>query len=209
MIIRGFCKFAAIAVLTLALVPSSGSAQVVPVTFQWTSPADGAPVDHYLVYASRDGREPDFVASRIDTNFVLEAEYGVRYRISVRGVSEFGLVGPMSPVSDEVFFADPNQGDSLPSAPALRPNYPNPFNPETTIVYGVPESDDGSYRMSLDIYSVRGERVRSLRTESSAGWHSVNWDGRDDFGSVQPSGNYIVRFVCNGRSQTWKMTMLK
>jgi len=207
--IRGIWTAILAGALLLALAPSSAVSQVVPVTFQWTAPRDGAPVDHYLVYAIRDDSEPDFLATRLDNNLTFDAELGIRYRVCVRGVSLYGRIGPMSEVSDEVYFALPNQGDSLPMSPTLRPNYPNPFNPETTIVYGVPESDNGSSRMSLEIYSMRGKRVRSLQIDPSPGWHSVNWNGRDDYGSIQPSSNYIVRFLCNGQSQSWKMTMLK
>ncbi len=206
---RSTSRILAAGFLLLLLAPSLASAQGVPVNLRWTAPTEGAPVDHYDVYAVLGDGEPIFLDSEFETSFTLNAEFGVRYKIGVRGVSPYGLVGPMSELSDEIYFALPGQGDEVPTIPALRPNFPNPFNPETTIAYGVPESDEGSIRAALYIYNMRGERIRSLPVDTYPGWHTVNWDGRDTAGMIQPSGGYIVQFICNGRSESWKMTMLK
>jgi flagellar hook assembly protein FlgD len=91
----------------------------------------------------------------------------------------------------------------------LRPNYPNPFNPETNIVYGIPPELDDESRLVLEVYDLRGERVRQLPPESGAGWHTVRWDGCDDVGSPRPSGQYLIRLACGPTVKTWKMTMVK
>lgn len=198
----------ALATLPLLLAALPAGAQIVPVNFHWSPPTGGARVDHYEVYYTRDGGPPVFAGTRPDTVYVLEADYGVRYRVSVCGVSATGLRGEMSDYSEQVYFALPIESESVPNAPALRPNFPNPFNPETTIRYGVSESAAGSPGM-LEIYNIRGRRVRIFTAETSPGWHSVVWNGQDESGAIQPSGTYFLRYSCQGHSTTWKMSMVK
>ena len=183
-------------------------AQAVPVTFHWSPPVDGAPVDQYEVFVSRDGGALTFVGAESDTTYELEVEYGVGYFVCVRGVSEDGRHGVMSEPSEEFYLERPYSGNAVPDIPLLRPNFPNPFNPETTIRYGVSVEADGA-PAALEIYNVRGVRVRSFAPETSPGWHSVVWDGRDESGVVLPSGGYIVRYATVGQVRTWKMSMVK
>ena len=85
-------------------------------------------------------------------------------------------------------------------------NYPNPFNPETTISYTLPSSG----MVSLEIYNSRGQLVRSLLSEEqTAGEHSLIWNGRDDSGHSVASGLYLCRIACNGKQETRKMLLLK
>ena len=72
------------------------------------------------------------------------------------------------------------------------PNYPNPFNPETTIPFAVPDI----VYVSIEIYDVLGQRVRTLvDDEMPAGNHSVMWNGRDDAGRGVASGVYLYRII--------------
>jgi len=72
----------------------------------------------------------------------------------------------------------------------LLPAFPNPFNPSTVIRYALPEESF----VRLEVYDVLGRRVRELvRDRQSAGWHSVVWDGRDEFGRKVGSGEYLCR----------------
>jgi len=73
---------------------------------------------------------------------------------------------------------------------ALEPNYPNPFNPSTTIRYQLPES--GS--VHLEIFDVVGQKVRTLIAEvQPAGMHQVLWDSRDDSSRPVAAGVYFYR----------------
>jgi len=180
------------------------------VSFHWNPPSDGAPVDHYIVYASQNDEEFRFETIRNDTTYVLEAQLGVEYRICVSGVSVAGHEGEMSVSSDVAFLPEvqPEDGGPPPSS-ALRANFPNPFTPETTIRYGMPESLSSGGRVSLELYNLRGVRVRSFPVDRSPGWHEAAWNVRDENGDMQPSGHYIVRLVSDGNVSTWKMTMIK
>lgn len=197
------------ALLLALLVPVVACAQSVPVPFRWTAPREGSTVRHYNVYQIEDGGSPHLVGTPAETTYVVAASRGVHTRIQVSGVAVDGREGPLSLPSDEVFFEIPQSGEEMPSAPLLRPNFPNPFNPQTTIAYGVPENAAPGVQLSLDVYDLRGHLVRRLPVESSPGWHGAVWNGADDAGNVRGSGQYVVRFRCGGAVSTWKMTMLK
>ncbi len=185
-------------------------ADTVPVSFHWSPPVDGAPVDHYVVYASQNDEAYRLEATVSDTTYVLEAELGVEYRIRVSGVSAGGHEGVMSRPSEVAFLPEPQPEDGGPPLNSgLQSNYPNPFNPETTIRYGIPESLEVSAKVRLELFDVRGQRVREFPVDTSPGWHEVQWNGRDQSGVVMPSGHYVVRLMAGGEVSTWKMTMVK
>lgn len=88
----------------------------------------------------------------------------------------------------------------------LQVNYPNPFNPETTIGFSLKEQCS----ITLDIYNIRGQRVKRLLRESlPAGQHRIVWDSRDDMGHPVSSGVYLYRMRAGGVEQTRKMLLLK
>jgi hypothetical protein len=101
---------------------------------------------------------------------------------------------------------------SLPEEYALRLNYPNPFNPVTSIRYDLPEES----MVVITIYDLMGREVRTLVNDvESAGFKSLTWDGRDGKGQVLPSGMYFYRLDAvsveseKEYHQTRKMVMLR
>lgn len=96
--------------------------------------------------------------------------------------------------------------DAHPSGFALLPNYPNPFNPSTVILYQLP----ASRKTSLRIYNVLGQEVRTLvNGVEAAGTHTVTWDGRDHRGQSVASGVYLYRLESGGLVMSRKMTLMK
>ena len=94
----------------------------------------------------------------------------------------------------------------LPTAFALYPASPNPFNPETTISYDLPSE----LRVSLSIYSATGQLIRTLVSQlQPAGAYHVKWDGRDEAGSAVASGVYFSRLQAGVFEQTGSMLLLK
>jgi len=88
----------------------------------------------------------------------------------------------------------------------LQPNYPNPFNPTTTLSFSVPESQE----IALCIYSIRGERIRTLACgQVQAGVHTLMWDACDNAGVQVPSGIYYAVLENSNLRQIIKMTLLK
>lgn len=88
----------------------------------------------------------------------------------------------------------------------VKDNFPNPFNPSTTISFSLPETG----RASLVIYNASGQKVRELVTGIlNAGRHSVVWDGRDGDGKMVSSGVYISRLTMKDRAASNRMLLLK
>ncbi len=112
------------------------------------------------------------------------------------------LCSPPSPVSSQ-----PERPEDVPATYALSPNYPNPFNPTTTVPYAVP-SPGG--KVALAIYNARGQLVRTLvNGHKAAGHHSVVWDGTNNQGSTLSSGVYFLRMRAPGFEHTRKLVLLK
>jgi len=95
---------------------------------------------------------------------------------------------------------------TVPAEATLHSNYPNPFNPSTTISFSLACSG----AVSIDVYNVRGQRVRSLVSGVyEAGEHSVVWNGVSDDGVRVGSGVYFYRMVSGGYVSVRKMLLLK
>jgi hypothetical protein len=90
----------------------------------------------------------------------------------------------------------------IPAQFVLYPNYPNPFNPTTTLQFDLTQQ----MRVSLTVYNVLGQEVATLARNElmSAGVHTVRFDG-----SSYPSGIYIYRLESPGFSAAQKMVLLK
>jgi len=100
--------------------------------------------------------------------------------------------------------------DLIPEAYALRPNYPNPFNPETTIRFEVPADPASNGKIALAIYNNLGMVVRTLVSGSvQPGIHAVKWDGRNDRGDQMASGVYFLRLQAGSFVQTQKMLLVR
>lgn len=95
---------------------------------------------------------------------------------------------------------------SIPAITCIAKNFPNPFNPHTRLVYGMEK--DGE--LSIDIYNVRGQKVRSLlQANAKTGWHTVDWDGTNDLGQQLGSGVYYFRMLTQGKTLLHRATLLK
>ncbi len=93
-----------------------------------------------------------------------------------------------------------------PPLPLFARNYPNPFNPSTTIAFDIPDAG----HIDLRIYDVEGRLVRVLLGEQrEAGSHEVVWNGTDDEGSILASGVYFYSLAANSRVRTHKMVLLR
>ncbi len=90
---------------------------------------------------------------------------------------------------------------------ALANNYPNPFNPATTIKYALPQAAD----VALTVYNVLGQPVRTLVAEhQNAGRYVVEWDATNDSGHSLSSGMYFYRLQAGGEFlEVKKMLLLK
>ncbi len=96
---------------------------------------------------------------------------------------------------------------TTPTAFALGANYPNPFNPATTIPLAVPA---GAKNVDLTIYNVLGQPMRQVWTGPlPAGEHELTWDGRDARGHPVAAGVYMYRLQVDDQTRTRKMVKLE
>ncbi len=163
----------------------------------------------YEIWLKRGDASEQLVATVQDTTYKLTADSGISTRVRVRGVDKEGRRSPMSDWSEAFYFDSDGEIVNTPMGAQLKPNYPNPFNPETRIVYSIPEDIKSTDVVRLEIFSVQGYRVRTLPVDRSPGWHEVTWNGKDQRGVVASTGMYVTRFVVGNSIETGKMTMVK
>ncbi len=86
-------------------------------------------------------------------------------------------------------------------------NYPNPFNPTTTISFSTAESTEDT---ELIIYNLKGQKVKQfVNSQLSAGQHFVIWDGKNDKGKSVTSGIYFYKLKAGVFEKTNKMVLMK
>ena len=85
-------------------------------------------------------------------------------------------------------------------------NYPNPFNPETTIVYNLPESG----KVKLEVFNIKGQLVKTLLNEEmQKGEHSIVWSGFDSNNKPVSSGIYLYKIKVGNQESVNRMLLLK
>jgi len=188
------------------LVANAGNAQVV---LSWEAPE---PHEHSAVLVGYNiYRGGEILVSGIaDTCYTDEGLVnGVEYSyyvvavysdpVGVSEATETVSVTPEQPTSNE-------DDVVVPLATSLTGNYPNPFNPTTTIAYEM--ASEGN--VVIEIYNNKGQKIRSLvNGVRGAGVHKVVWDGRDDIGRGVSSGIYFYRMATSDYVAVKKMVMVK
>ncbi|NQU26665.1 MAG: PKD domain-containing protein, partial [Candidatus Marinimicrobia bacterium] len=131
----------------------------------------------------------------IDESFVVLLE---KFRINENPVISNTMIGLiMLSIGDEA---------ALPTEYQLRQNFPNPFNPVTTIRYDLPEIS----HVRIDIYDILGREVATLVNQTEeAGYKAIIWDGTDNFGKLLGSGVYFYQIIAANYTQTKKMLLIK
>ncbi|MCK9557674.1 MAG: C25 family cysteine peptidase [Candidatus Cloacimonadaceae bacterium] len=103
-------------------------------------------------------------------------------------------------------YSDTQENESPSLVTGLAGNYPNPFNPTTTIAFSLAEAGPAK----LFIYNIKGQLVRQLaNSDFNAGKHFLVWDGRDNGGHPVSSGLYFYRLSARNYSKTRKMILMK
>jgi hypothetical protein len=135
-----------------------------------------------------------------DTNELEPGDYNCDIIINTAEREQF-----IVPVSLTVTATDADS-NAIPAITELIGNYPNPFNPETVIKYGL-KTDT---KVLLEIYNLRGQKVKTLINDSqSAGYHQITWNGRDKTGKQTASGVYFYIMKTDNFEKTRKMILLK
>lgn len=129
----------------------------------------------------------------VDANVALVAE---QLSIDARNLDNGGMAVELAQLTDV----------DLPEVFSLNANYPNPFNPATTIRFALPEGQP----VRLTVYGIDGRLVATLvNGDFPAGNHEVTWHGRDAAGRLVASGTYMYRIDAGPYSAVRKMTLMK
>ena len=120
-----------------------------------------------------------------------------------------GAIDGLAGDAVEIAISDPGAAKAAaqtrPEALSLADNFPNPFNPTTTIQYALPQAAD----VELTVYNVVGQPVRTLVVEyQSAGRYAVEWDATDDSGHSLSSGMYFYRLQAGEEFREVKKMLL-
>ncbi len=173
----------------------------------WTPPSEPIlPISAYRVYRRFDSGPFELGLQTEDASYSEFLDYDGVYQYYITAV----YLGEEGTPSDILNVPYPYTGNTDPHTPglqtALGKNYPNPFNPTTTLSFTLAEFGPAS----LTIYNAKGQLVRQLADSAyTAGQHYLLWDGRDTMGRPVSSGLYFYRLQTKDFSQSHKMILMK
>ncbi|MDZ7860772.1 MAG: T9SS type A sorting domain-containing protein [Candidatus Krumholzibacteriota bacterium] len=172
------------------------------VLLNWTVKS-GAPFDGYDIYRA-EGDDANF--TRINES-IIEAEPTVEYsdQSAIPGRSYRYYISAVKEKSEVV--RSTTFELTLPPKPVtLYQNFPNPFNPSTTIKFFIPDKR----RVTLDIFDVRGRKINTLIDEiKPADRYRTEWNGRNFRGKPVSSGVYYYRLAAGKKVITRKLVLMR
>jgi hypothetical protein len=193
-------------------------------SIQWgasTDIADGESID-YLLYSRIGVNPPELIYDTTVTTLpisyqqllddVFEAfpmlpRVTVKFSVSATdGIDTVKVTGDDRVVYVNRYEYLSTESEGIPTEFALHENYPNPFNPTTTLRFDLPEMND----VILTIYNMLGQRVRTFNMQSkAAGYHTITWDATNDYGEQVGAGVYLYQLQAKDFVKTRKMVLLK
>lgn len=148
----------------------------------------------------------EFTGDTATTYVDSTVSVGTTYYYMIGAVHEWGITSPSNVAAISPVVPVDSRESKLPDRYDLHANFPNPFNPVTTIRYDL--KAEGV--VSLNIYNLLGQKVRTLvESRQSAGFKTVDWDGRNDAGQQVATGIYLYRLDAGDFVRTRKMLLIK
>ena len=188
--------------VAIELVPPSdfeANSQISDVLCTWQVPIGTTSVTSYHVY-----RDDELIAEVTETEYLdTDVPVGTYTYYATAIYNEEYESSPSNQVT--IDHTDANE-TVVPAVTALKGNYPNPFNPETTISFSLKEAN----HVVLEIYDIKGKKVRTLVNDYlSASEHEIVWDGKNESRQTAASGVYFYRMSTKDYSEVRKMIILK
>ena len=142
--------------------------------------------------------------TRYDRGVIVDSDGNIAYKGSGLVVNEIGTIvttidNLLNPTAIDLDEPDLTRFE-------LAQNFPNPFNPNTTIAFTLPTAQS----VTIKIYDINGKFVRQLlKSELAAGLHELNWNGTNQNGEAVSSGTYIYVLESADFKDVKKMTLMK
>lgn len=178
------------------------------VTLSWRRPmSTESPPPPYIMRYSIYRNDEEIATQLTDSVFTDQPqEHGVTANYTVKAHYRFGASDFSDTLAVEIDLPVSETASALPGEFRLYSNFPNPFNPTTTLRFDVPEPAD----VRLEVFDVTGRLVRTLhRGVLNAGRHSFVWNGTDASGSSVATGLYLCRAASPHYTAMQKMLLVK
>ena len=140
---------------------------------------------------------PDVVSFYSKENLILEGGFNSTVQFHNSGYATNHNVWPSISINiqDNLSVDD----KLIPKTFALHQNYPNPFNPNTNIRFDLPKDTE----VQIIVYDILGRLIKNIINKNqNAGFKSVQWDGKNNFGRKVPSGVYLYSIEAGDFNQT-------
>lgn len=143
-----------------------------------------------------------------DNQAIYQRTHGAKWE-ELPSATEFGVVRAWT--ENMGYFKLGPKTIFVPELTSIHKNYPNPFNPATTIEYDLGMNEGPRQQVNLSIYNVLGQHVKTLvNEEKRIGRYTVRWFGKDEFGASVSSGIYFARMMTDrGIVKTRKIMLIR
>jgi hypothetical protein len=132
-------------------------------------------------------------------SYVMHTDAASKQTLS--GEGKIVLSQPVKSLSLDAF-----AGTAVPMVFSLSRNYPNPFNPTTSLVVGLPAAG----HVDVAVYNVLGQKVKTLlNADRAAGFHTVEWNGLNENNEPASTGMYFVKMASGAFNAVQKIMMMK
>ena len=127
---------------------------------------------------------------------------GQMYTAGIQSVYD---LGSSDPLEIDFEYTGTSVDNNVLNSNKLLSNYPNPFNPSTTISFSLQQEE----LIELEVYNLKGQKVKQLiNSRLSAGLYSVTWNGTDSKDQPISSGIYFYKLIVNGKTQAMNKCLL-
>jgi len=175
--------------------------QVTDIFISWDAPINRS-LSHYKIY-----RNLVMIADDIMENSYNDPDVpNGTYTYNIRAIYSGGYQSSLSTDAVIEHIQTNADGITIPMVTELTGNYPNPFNPTTTISFSTKEAGF----VSIDIYNMKGQLVKALVNEQlNAAYYNIAWNGKDNSNKTISSGVYFYKMRSSNYIATKKMILMK